>query len=160
MSRPASWIRWRRLRAAWGLALYFGGAASVALSADDPGARALQQLQLQRQQQQDAVQLRMQQQQRGVQESPAAIPQQAHRKLDADQQQRQQELHYRQEMEPATGHAGDDAGTRRAKVQLEEDRAREQGRRQLLRFESEAQRRSDQAHREKSRGEIGPAPPE
>jgi hypothetical protein len=150
---------WRPL-AAWWLVALLGGTAADALGADDAGARAVQQLQLQRQQQQDALQLRMQQQQRSAQEPSAAAPQQARQQLEVDQRQRQQELHFRQDMEPATVQPSDDAGTRRAKAQLEEERARDQGQRQLLHFDSETQRRSEQMRGEKSRGEIGPAQPE
>jgi hypothetical protein len=158
-SQSTPGARWRSL-AVWWLAALLGGTATVASGADDPGVRAVQQLQLQRQQQQDALQLRMQQQQRGTQEPSAIAPQQARQQLEVDQQQRQQELHFRQAMEPVTVQPSDDAGTRRAKAQLEEERARDQGQRQLLRFESEAQRRSEQMRGEKSRGEIGPAQPE
>ena len=151
--------RWRSL-AAWWLVALLGGTAEVALGADDPGARAVQRLQLQRQQQQDALQLRMEQQQRSAREPSAAAPQQARRQLEVDQQQRQQELHFQQGVEPATVQPSDDPGTRRAKAQLEAERAREQGQRQLLRFESEAQSRLEQARSEKPRGEIVPAQPE
>jgi len=151
----------RQAPAVWWLAVTLSGAASAALGADDPGTRALQQHQLQRQQQQDALQLRMQQQQGSVQNPPAdARQQQAIRQLEADQQQRQQELHYRQGIEPATAQPSDDAGTRSAKAQLEQDRAIEQGQRQLLRYESETQQRAESARRQTSRGEIGPAQPE
>jgi len=151
----------RQAPSVWWLAVTLSGAAAAALGADDPGTRALQQHQLQRQQQQDALQLRMQQQQGSVQNPPAdARQQQAIRQLEADQQQRQQELHYRQGIEPSTAQPSDDAGTQRAKAQLEQDRANEQGQRQLLRYESEAQQRAEQARRQKSRGEIGPAQPD
>ena len=157
-SQSAYCVLLQRAPAAGWLAVALSGMAPAALGADDPGARALQQHQLQRQQQQDALQLRMQQHQRRLHNPPAdARQQQALGQMEADQQQRQQELQYRQGIEPATAQPSDDAGTRHAKAQLEEERAREQSQRQLLRFESEAQRRVEQARREKSRGEIIPA---
>ena len=148
----------RQAPAVWWLAVTLSGAAPVALGADDPGTQALQQHQLQRQQQQDALQLRMQQHQLRLHNPPAdARQQRALGQMEADQQQRQQELHYRQGIEPATVQPSDDAGTRHAKAQREEESAREESQRQLLRFESEAQQRVEQARREKSRGEIIPA---
>ena len=157
-SQSAYCVLLQRAPAAGWLAVALSGMAPAVLGADDPGARALQQLQLQRQQQQDALQLRMQQHQRRLHNPPAdARQQQALGQMEADQQQRQQELHYRQGIEPATAQPSDDAGTRHAKAQLEEERAREQSQRQLLRFESEAKLRVEQARREKSRGEIIPA---
>ena len=157
-SQSAYCVLLQRAPAAGWLAVALSGMAPAVLGADDPGARALQQHQLQRQQQQDALQLRMQQHQRRLHNPPAdARQQQALGQMEADQQQRQQELQYRQGIEPATAQPSDDAGTRHAKAQLEEERAREQSQRQLLRFESEAQRRVEQARREKSRGEIIPA---
>jgi hypothetical protein len=159
-THPAYCGSLRQVPSVWWLAVILSGAAA-ALGADDPGTRALQQNQLQRQQQQDALQLRMQQQQGSVQYPPAdARQQQAIRQLEADQQQRQQELHYRQGIEPSTAQPSDDAGTRRAKAQLEQDRANEQGQRQLLRYDSEAQQRAEQVRRQKSRGEIGPSQPD
>ena len=114
--------------------------ATAAWGADDPGARALQQHQLQRQQQQDALQLRMQQQQRSVQEPPAgAKQQQALDPLQINQRQQQQELHYRQGMEPTGAQPSDDEGTRGAKAQMELQKAQQQSQQQLRRFESELQ---------------------
>jgi len=114
--------------------------ATAAWGADDPGARALQQHQLQRQQQQDALQLRMQQQQRSVQEPPAgAKQQQALDLLQINQRQQQQELHYRQGMEPTGAQPSDDEGTRGAKAQMELQKAQQQSQQQLRRFESELQ---------------------
>lgn len=114
--------------------------AAVAWGADDPGARALQQHQLQRQQQQEALQLRMQQQQRVVQEAPVdPRRRQAMDQLQIDQQQQQHQLHYRQGIEPASAQPSDDDGTRRAKAQLELEKAQLQSQQQLRRFESELQ---------------------
>jgi len=114
--------------------------AAAAWGADDPGARALQQHQLQRQQQQEALQLRMQQQQRSVQEPPAdPRRRQAMEQLQINQQQQQHELHYRQDIEPASTQPSDGEGTRRAKAQLELEKAQQQSQQQLRRFESELQ---------------------
>lgn len=133
------------------------GGAAPALGADDPGARGLQQHQLQRQQQQDALQLRMQQQQRATQLPPGDSRQQQQvRQLEIDHQQRQQELHYRQGIEPPTAQPSDDAGTRRAKADLELQKARQQGTGQLQRFEAEAQREAERRRKVESRGEVTP----
>ena len=129
--------------------------AAAAWGAEDPAGRALQQHQLQRQQQQDALQLRMQQQQSGAQAAPADarrplptdLPQidqqqrqrQATDRLRIDQQQRQQQLHDRQGIEPGTAQPSEDEAGRRAKVQMELERARQSSQQQLQRFESELQ---------------------
>jgi hypothetical protein len=114
--------------------------AAAAWGADDPGGRALQQHQLQRQQQLEALQLRMQQQQRSVQESPAdPRRQQAVEQLQINQQQQQQELHYRQGIEPASAQPSEGEGTRRAKAQMELEKAQQQSQQQLRRFEPELQ---------------------
>jgi hypothetical protein len=114
--------------------------ATAAWGADDPGARALQQNQLQRQQQQDALQLRMQQQQRSVQEPPSsAKQQQALEQLQINQQQQQQQLHYRQGIEPTGAQPSDDEGTRAAKAQIELQKAQQQSQQQLRHFETELQ---------------------
>jgi len=122
---------------AWWIAVTLSGAAA-ALGADDPGTRALQQNQLQRQQQQDALQLRMQQQQGSVQNPPVnARQQQAIRQLETDQQLRQQELHYRQGIEPVSAQPSEGEDTRRAKAQMDLQKAQQQSQQQLRRFESE-----------------------
>jgi hypothetical protein len=131
--------------------------AIPAWGADDPAARALQQHQLQRQQQQDALQLRMQQQQHAVQSPPADSQQlQAMKQLEIDQQQRQQDLHYRQSIEPSATHPSDDEGSRRAKVQIEQERAQQQSQQQLRSFDAESQRQAERRVKEESRGEIKP----
>jgi len=125
-----------------GLLTFIGGAAlaAAAWGADDPGARALQQHQLQRQQQQEALQLRMQQQQRSVQEAPAdPRRQQAVEQLQINQQQQQQELHYRQGIEPGSAQPSEGEGTSKAKAQMELEKAQQQSQQQLRRFESELQ---------------------
>lgn len=130
-----------------------GGAAALAMvsglvfaagagGAEDPGSRALQQHQIQRQQQQDALQLRMRQQQRALQSPPQDAGQkQAAEQLQLDQRQRQQELHYRQSIEPATAQPSDDAGTRRANEAMEREKARRES--------EELQRRSGAEQRRK-----------
>src|SRR5262245_35381708 len=105
----ATSVPYRRL---WLASVACASLTGVAAGAEDPGARALQQQQLQRQQQQDALQLRMQQQQRAVQTPPAdARQQQTLRQLEIEQQQRQQDLQYRQGIEPSTAQPTDDIGT-------------------------------------------------
>lgn len=89
-----------------------------------------------RQQQQDGLQLRMQQQQRSVQNPPAdARQQQLIRQLEIEQRQRQQELQYRQDIDVQPAAPADDEGTRRAKSQIEQQRARQQGEQQLRQFD-------------------------
>ncbi len=107
--------------------------------AEDPGAKALrQQLLLQRQQQEDALQLRMRQQQRETRAAPAdAKRKQTLDELHAGQRARQQALHERQIVEQGTAAPGDDAGMRAAKAELERRKAQEQSRRQLQRLEAE-----------------------
>jgi hypothetical protein len=125
---------------AWWLAVTLSGATAAAVSADDPGARALQQHQLQRQQQQDALQLRMLQQQGSVQNPSAdARQQQALEQLQINQQQQQQQLHYRQGIEPVSAQPFEGEDTRRAKAQMDLQKAQQQSQQQLRRFESELQ---------------------
>jgi len=96
-----------------------------AWGAEDPGARALQQHQLQRQQQQEALQLRMQQQD-VVQSAPAdARQRQVLEQQQLEQRQRQDQQHYRQAIEPSTAQPSDDEGTRRAKAEMERQKARQ-----------------------------------
>lgn len=106
--------------------------------AEDPGARALQQQQIQRQQRQDALQLRMQQQQSAVQNPPQDLRQkQDLEKLTIEQRQRQQQLNYRQDIGPATAQPTDDAGARRAKEAMEREKAQRQGQELLRRSDAE-----------------------
>jgi hypothetical protein len=149
----------RMVRSVWLLVII--GCAAPALGADDPGARALQQHQLQRQQQQDALQLHMQQQQRATQSPPTDLRQQQQaRQLEIDQQQRQQELHYRQGIEPSTAQPSDDEGTRRAKASTELQKAQQQGGRQLQRFDAETQHQGEARRKVESRGEVTPPQPQ
>ena len=113
-------------------------AVSPASRAEDAGLKARQQQQLQRQQQEDALQLRMRQRDRETRLAPADMTQkQALEQLHAGQRARQQALHERQAVEPAGATAGDDAGARAAKAELERRKAQEESRRQLQRLESE-----------------------
>jgi hypothetical protein len=105
--------------------------------ADDPGARELQRNQLQRQQQQDELQLRMQQYQRSAPSSGSLSPDQGIRQLEIKQLQRQRELHYRQNQNVVPPAPMDDEGTRRAKAQIEQQRAQQESRRQMQRFDWE-----------------------
>lgn len=128
-----------------------------AAGTDDPGERAVQQQQLGRQQQQEQLQLRMQQQQRTVQSPPlGARQQQSVRDAEIGSQREQQQLHYRQQIASPLAQPTDDAATRRARTQMELDRARREGEAQLQRFDSENRRRLDQGRREPGRGEIVP----
>jgi hypothetical protein len=114
--------------------------AEAAWGAEDPAVRALQQHQLQRQQQQDALQLRMLQQQRSARERLAEPRrQQALEQLQIDQQQRQQQLHYRQAVETGGARPDEDEAASRARAQMELRKAGRQSREQLRRFESELQ---------------------
>jgi len=140
-----------------GLTAFLAGAALIAAArgAEDPAVRALQQHQLQRQQQQEALQLRMLQQQRGAQNPPADAQRQpatdlqqvdqqqrqqrAMEQLQIDQQQRQQQLQYRQGIEPGSAQPTEDAAGQQNKAQMELRKAQEQGQQQLRRFESELQ---------------------
>ena len=111
-----------------------------ALGADDPGVRALQQNQLQRRQQQDQLQLKMQQYQRNTQNPPADVPQrQAIEQLELSQQLRQQQMHQRQQrnFQARPELPSEDEGTRRAKAQIEQQRARRESRQQLEQFDLE-----------------------
>ena len=122
-----------------GLAMLPGTAGS-----DDPAQKALQQQLLQRQQQQDQLQLRMRQQQRNLQSPPVDTrQQQTLQQLEVNQRERQQELHYRQSIEPPTAQPSDDEGTHRAKAEMERQRAQEQGQQQLQRFDSELQQQKE-----------------
>lgn len=122
-----------------------GCVAPVALvwGAEDPGARALQGHQMMRQQQQETLRLHMQQQQRSLQSLPAGTREgEELQRLQINHEQRQQQLHYRQNIEPPTVHPNDDAGAR-----------------QLQRFDSELQQRVESGREEKARGEIRPPEP-
>jgi hypothetical protein len=106
--------------------------------ADDAALRELQRNQQQRQQQQDALQLRMQQHQRSSQmPSLDARQEQGIRQLEINQRQRQQELHYRQNMNVPPPSPVDNEPARRAKAQIEQQRAGQESRRQLQRFDWE-----------------------
>jgi len=78
------------------------------------------------------------QQQNATQNRPAdARRQPAPEQLHIDQRQQQQQLHYRQAVEPGTAQPSDDEAGRRAKAQMELNKAQEQSQQQLRRFESE-----------------------
>jgi hypothetical protein len=139
------------------IAILFAGAA---WGAEEPGARALQEQQLMRQQQQDALQLRLQQQQRSLQSPPPGPRERQEReRLQIMQEQKQQELHYRQKIEPPTAHLDDDAGVQGAKAQMQRQRAKEQGEQQLQRFDSELQGGIESKGAKKARGEVQPPEP-
>lgn len=124
-------------------------------AAEDPGARALEQHQMMRQQQQDTLQLRMLQQQRAVETPPAGGRERRElERLQINQEQRQQQLHYRQNIEPATAHPADDAGAARAKGDLERQKAKRAGEVQIRRFDFELRQREERGRIEKARGEI------
>jgi hypothetical protein len=135
---------------------------SPARGAEAPAGGALQQNQMMRQQQQEALQLRMLQEQRSLQSPPGgARERQERERLEIDQRQRQQEQQYRQDIEPSTAHPGDEPGVQRAKTQRDLLDAREQGQGQLGRFDYELQQRTESKRTEKARGEIRrPEPPD
>ena len=113
-----------------------------AWSADDPGGRAIQQLQLQRQEQQEQLQLEMQQYQRNSVNPPAdARQRQAIEQLELDQSLRQQQLHMDQQraLQTRPEIPSDDPGTRDAKAQLELQRGSQESQRQLQQFDLELQ---------------------
>jgi hypothetical protein len=113
-----------------------------AWSADDPGERAIQQLQLQRQQQQEQLQLKMQQYQRNSVNPPTDTGQrQAIDQLELDQSLRQQQLQMNQQraLQTRPEMPSDDPGTREAKTQLELQRGRQESQRQLQQFDRELQ---------------------
>jgi len=130
-------------------------------AAEEPG--VLHEQQLMRQQQQDALRLRMQQQHRSLQSPPSgAQERQAREQLQIEQRQRQEQLHYRQEIRPSATHAGDDEGVQRAKAQMQQRRAKEEGEQQLQRFNTELEEGAEDAGAAKARGEVRspePAPP-
>jgi hypothetical protein len=107
--------------------------------ADDASLRELQRNQQQRQQQQDELQLRMQQHQHSSQMPPSldARQEQGIHQLEIDQRQRQQALHYRQNIDVPPPSPVDDDAARRAKTQIEQQRAGQESRRQLQRFDWE-----------------------
>jgi len=140
------------------MAVMGAGAAPVG---QEPGARGLQEQQLMRQQQQDALRLRMQQQNRSLQSPPSGAQQrQTRERMQIEQRQRQEQLHYRQETRPPTPHAGDDAGVQRAKAQMDSQRAKEEGDQQLRRFDSELQKGVERPGAAKARGEVRPPQPD
>jgi len=104
---------------------------------EDPGARELQRNLQQRQQQQEELQLRMQQYQRSAPPPSGVQQNQAIRQLEIEQLQRQRALHYRQQQNLPLPDPMDDEATRRAKAQLEQQRANEESRRQMQRFDWE-----------------------
>lgn len=104
----------------------------------DPALREMQRNLELRRQQQDDLRLRMRQYERSIQAPPAdARQQQAIRQLEIEQRQRLQELHYRQSVEAPSAPPAEDEGTRRAKAQIEQQRAQQQSEQQLRRFDRE-----------------------
>jgi hypothetical protein len=122
--------------------------AGPAWSADDPGARAVQQLQLQRQQQQDQLQLEMQQSQLNSMNPPADARQgQATQQLELDQSLRQQQLQMDQQraLQARPDLLPDGLGTRAAQAPIEQQRARQDSQRQLQQFDVELQNQAETA---------------
>jgi hypothetical protein len=121
-----------------GLCLLLTVIWALSAGAEDASLRALQRNQQQRQQQQEELQLRMQQYQRSSQTPPGnARQEQAIRQLEIDQLQRQQALHYRQNLNVPPPAPIDDEATQRAKAQIDQQRAAQESRRQLQRFDWE-----------------------
>jgi hypothetical protein len=114
------------------LGLALGAAGGWA--GEDAGTRALQQHQLQRQQQQDVLQLQMRQQHRAVQSPPADSRQkQSLGQMHREQRQHQQALHYRQAIEPPATQPSDDRGTRAAKEAIRGLNARQESQQEMQR---------------------------
>ena len=129
--------------------------AVPAHGAEAPAGGALQQNQLMRQQQQEALQLRMLQEQRSLQSKPGGVRQRQDReRLEIDQRQRQDARHYRQSIEASPARTGEEAGVEPARVQHDRLKAREEGAAQLGRFDYELQQRAESERTEKARGEI------
>jgi hypothetical protein len=117
-------------------------AAATAYGADEPGVRALQQQNLQRQQQQESLQLRMQQQQSATQGPPQdARQRQSLEQLQRDQARRQQELHYRQAVDLAAPQPAEAGATPGTKDDLKKLKTKEEGAALLRRFEAEQQKK-------------------
>lgn len=136
-------------------------AAAPARGADGSGADGLQQNQLMRQQQQDALQLRMLQQQRALEAPPAGSRErQDLERLQINQQQRQQDLQYRQQTEPSMVRPDRESGVSSVVVEQGPGKAQEQGANQLQRFDSDLQKRAETLREEKARGQVrAPGPP-
>jgi hypothetical protein len=98
------------------------GLPSASMAAD-PGARALEQERLQRQQQQEALQLRMQQD-NVIRSAPAdARQKRAIEESDIRRRQRQDAVHSRQSAESPAVQPSDDEGTRQAKEAIRREAA-------------------------------------
>ena len=144
------------------LVIAYAASAAPGWSANGAGEGGLQQNQLMRQQQQDVLQLRMLQQQRALQSAPAgARERQDLERLQINQEQRQQELQYRQGIEPSIVRPGNDTGVSSTTIKQNSAESKEQGAAQLLRFDSELRQRTETRRTEKARGEVkapeGPA---
>jgi hypothetical protein len=132
--------------------------AGPAWSANDPGARAIQQQQLQRQQQQDQLQLEMQQSQRNLTNPPGdARQRQEIEQLELDQALRQQQLQTNQQraLQGRPEMPWDDRATRDARAQIEQQRARQESQQQLQQFDQELQSKAA-ADRMKNEGSTLP----
>lgn len=133
--------------------------AFAALSASGwcggPDGGALQRNQLMRQQQQDVLKLKMLQQQRAIQSAPGGDRErQDLERLQIKQQQRQQDLQYRQQVEPSFTPPDRESGVSSVVVERGPGKAREQGAAQLQRFDSELKQHTESLHKEKTRGEV------
>ena len=129
--------------------------AGTVQGAEAPAGGSLQQNQLMRQQQQDALQLRMLQQQRSLQAPPKnARARQDSERQAINQEQRQRELQYRQRIEAAPARAGDEPGTQRAAADRKLRQAQEEGETQLRRFDYELEHGTERQRVEKARGEV------
>ena len=145
------------------MALLISCAATVtpARGADGPDGGGLQQHQLMRQQQQDGLQLRMLQQQRALEAPPAGSRErQDLERLQINQQQRQQDLQYRQRIEPSMVRPGVESGVSSVVADQQPAKAQERGASQLQRFDSDLKQHAETLHEERVRGEIrAPGPP-
>jgi len=123
--------------------------------ADEPGGGSLQQNQLMRQHQQDALQLRMLQQQRSLQAPPNSVRErQELERRELNQEQRQRELQYRQTIKPSTVHPDDNPDIRRAKRERDLREAKRSSATELRRFDVELKQGTESRRTEKARGEV------
>lgn len=113
-------------------------ASGQASAGEDPAARVREQHQLQRRQQEEALQLRMRQHELATKIAPGDVKaKQAMERRQAGQRERQQTLHYRQSIERPQPAPGEDEGARRARAELERMRAQRERDQQMQRLQSE-----------------------
>ncbi|HXF65808.1 MAG TPA: hypothetical protein VNK67_03785 [Burkholderiales bacterium] len=130
------------MKGCWILPVALAAPAAPAWGGEDAVAREVLRNLRARQQQQEQLQLDMLHYQRGV-PAPAAGTREdeARRRIAAEWRARQRALHYRQRVEPSAAWPEDDAGTRRAKQDMEFTRARREGEQLIERARWELQQK-------------------